>query len=197
MAGADRQQLRKGRPAGAADRPSVPSRRRGLRHIFDPEEHSPAEVEAWILVELLHRGFDREKFSKKLPYTVPNLMTGDENDHSPRSCRQGLAQLTALFQDAAAVLDAAARAADAGKTRIVCLPQTLDLTWLSDRTAKVGDFGFSPGDVQNPAPYFYAYAGAITGIAGSAKRPVLKASELLMENDPAAAATTLLKLAVV
>ena len=31
-------------------------------HVFDPEEHSPAEVEAWILVELLHRGVDREDF---------------------------------------------------------------------------------------------------------------------------------------
>src|SRR5580704_2514685 len=37
-------------------------------HILDPEEHSPAEIEAWILVELLHRGIDREKFSKKLHY---------------------------------------------------------------------------------------------------------------------------------
>ena len=30
-------------------------------HILDPEERSPAEVEAWILVELLHRGLDRDK----------------------------------------------------------------------------------------------------------------------------------------
>ena len=40
-------------------------------HILDPEEHSPAEVEAWMLVELLHRGVDREKFSKTLPYSNP------------------------------------------------------------------------------------------------------------------------------
>jgi len=45
-------------------------------HILDPEERSPAEVEAWILVELLHRGLDRERFSKSLPYAVANLMSG-------------------------------------------------------------------------------------------------------------------------
>ena len=32
-----------------------------MPHILDPEEHSPAEVEAWILVELLHRGIDRDE----------------------------------------------------------------------------------------------------------------------------------------
>src|SRR4029078_3651398 len=36
--------------------------------ILVPEERSQAEVEAWILVELLHRGLDRDKFSKSLPY---------------------------------------------------------------------------------------------------------------------------------
>ena len=40
-------------------------------HIFDPQERSPAETEAWILVELLHRGIDRGRFTKKLPYAVP------------------------------------------------------------------------------------------------------------------------------
>jgi hypothetical protein len=77
---------------------------RPVPHIFDPEEHSPAEVEAWLLVELLHRGLDRTKFSKNLPYSVPGLMTGDAEDHSPQACRQGLTQLAAWFRNAAAVL---------------------------------------------------------------------------------------------
>jgi hypothetical protein len=58
-------------------------------HILDPEERSPAEVEAWILVELLHRGLDRDKFSKSLPYTVANLMSGDAEDYSPQACAPG------------------------------------------------------------------------------------------------------------
>ncbi len=41
-------------------------------HILNPEEHSPAETEAWILVELLHRGVERDKFSKSLPYVIEN-----------------------------------------------------------------------------------------------------------------------------
>ncbi len=61
-----------------------------MPHVFDPEEHSPAEVEAWLLVELLHRGIDREKFSKELPYAIAGLMSGDAEDYSPQLCRPGL-----------------------------------------------------------------------------------------------------------
>ena len=82
---------------------------RAAPHILDPEEHSPAEVEAWLLVELLHRGVDRSKFTKQLPYSIPNLMTGDAEDYSPQSCRKGLTELMAWFQNAAAILEAAAR----------------------------------------------------------------------------------------
>ena len=77
-------------------------------HIFDPEERSPAEVEAWFLVELLHRGVDRSKFSKKLPYDISGLMTGDADDHSPQSCLPALTQLTAWYRNAAAAIDAVA-----------------------------------------------------------------------------------------
>ena len=80
-------------------------------HVFDPQERSPAEAEAWILVELLHRGIDREKFSKTLPYTVPGLLTGDAEDYAPQACREGLAQLTDCFGKAANVLAETARAA--------------------------------------------------------------------------------------
>src|SRR5271156_2437625 len=129
-------------------------------HILDPEEHSPAEIEAWILVELLHRGVDRDKFSKNLPYTVPGLMSGDAEDHSPQSCREGLTQLTAWFQNAAAVLGAASRGTDTSQTRIVCLPQTLDLTCVPRTGAIQSNFGFSPGDKQNPEPFFYIASGS-------------------------------------
>jgi hypothetical protein len=157
-------------------------------HVLDPEEHSPAEIEAWILVELLHRGVDREKFSKKLPYTVPGLMSGDAEDHSPRACRQGLMQLMAWFQNAASVLGAAGRSAGAADIRIVCLPQTLDLICIFGKGAIQGDFGFSPGDAQNPEPFFYAHSSA-----GAKRCPVLKASKLLAERDPAAAVLEFLK----
>src|SRR5271169_6660613 len=106
-----------------------------MPHILDPEEHSPAEIEAWILVELLHRGIDREKFSKNLPYTVPGLMSGDAEDHSPQACQQGLTQLMAWLQNAAAVLSATSRGGGSANVRIVCLPQTLNLTCVSGTRA--------------------------------------------------------------
>ena len=155
-------------------------------HILDPEEHSPAEVEAYLLIELLHRGIDRSKFSKTLPYNIPDLMSGDEDDHSPQACMAGLTQLAAWFQNAAAVLDATARAAGAGKVEIVSWPQTLTLTCVSD--AGPTGFGFSPGDTQSPAPFFYRNARSANGSANSNGRTILTASKLLAERDPAAAA---------
>jgi hypothetical protein len=154
---------------------------RPVPHVFDPEEHSPAEVEAWLLVELLHRGLDRAKFSKTLPYGVPDLMSGDAHDHAPSACRQGLAYLAAWFRNAAAVL---AAADDTGRTRVVCLPQALELTCVSGREYKCSPepaFGFSPGDARIPAPFFYL--GATDG-----RRRILTASELGRESDPAATA---------
>lgn len=155
-------------------------------HILDTEEHSPAEVEAFLLIELLHRSIDRSKFSKRLPYNIPDLMSGDGEDHSPQACMEGLTQLTAWMRNAAAVLDATARAAGAGKVEIVCWPQTLTLTCVSD--AGPTGFGFSPGDAQSPAPFFYRNTRSANGSANSNGRSILTASKLLAERDPAAAA---------
>ena len=162
-------------------------------HILDPEEHSPAEVEAWLLVELLHRGVDRTKFTKKLPYTIPNLMSGDAEDYSPQSCRDGLTGLMAWFQNAATILEAVGRAA--GKVSVVCWPQTLELSCFTDSGSKPAGFGFSPGDGQCPEPYFYRNTAVRNGPAGSGKRSILKASELLAKNDPAEAAIAFLQAA--
>ena len=156
---------------------------RPVPHIFDPEEHSPAEVEAWLLVELLHRGIDRTRFSKGLPYEVPGLMTGDAEEHSPQACREGLMQLAAWFRNAAAVL---AAADGSGRARVVCLPQTLDLVCLSGRGCEAA-FGFSPGDAQHPEPFYFV------GAANSRQRSILTASQLAAEPDPAAAVTRFIR----
>jgi len=170
---------------------------RAAPHIFDPEEHSPAEVEAWLLVELLHRGVDRTKFTKKLPYSIPDLMTGDAEDYSPQSCWKGLTELVAWIQNAAAILDAAARASIAGKVGIVCSPQTLELSCIMDSGSKPAGFGFSPGDGQSPEPYFYRSTSARNGSAGSSKRSILTVSKLLAESDPANAAITFMRASAV
>ena len=146
-----------------------------VAHIFDPEEHSPAETEAWVLVELLHRGIDRDKFSMTLPYSMPALMTGDADDYSPRSCEEGLAHLTAWYRNAETALGAAS---GGGAKAIVCSPQTLNLTR--------SQIGFSPGDKRLGEPYFYK------GANNSEKFSTLSASQLASERDPLAAAIAFL-----
>ena len=148
---------------------------RPVPHIFNPEEHSPAKVEAWLLVELLHRGIDRTKFSKKLPYTVPNLMSGDAEDHSPMACQNGLVQLAVWFRNAASVL-----ASIRSGSGIIVFPQTLTLACNSKNKTEL-DYGFSIGG-ENTEPHFFAKG------AGSRKRSILKASQLRGERAPGIAA---------
>jgi hypothetical protein len=157
-------------------------------HIFDPDGRSPAEVEAWILVELLHHGIDREKFSKQLPYAIAGLMTGDAVDHETQACREGLAQLTAWFGNAATVLGAVARVSGATMPRIICLPQTFALTLAPDSAAPRGGLGFSPGDRENTAPHFYTGG---KGNDGSQSAQRIAAAALLSQDDPARAAAML------
>lgn len=161
-------------------------------HIFDPDGRSPAEVEAWILVELLHRGIDREKFSTGLPYPTAGLMTGDAVDHESQACREGLTQLAGWFANAATVLEALARASGAANARIICLPQTFVLTLAPDSGGPPIDLGFSPGDRENPEPYFYA-----GGIASDGSQRVrrIAAGPLLTQDDPARASAMLSKMA--
>jgi len=144
-------------------------------HIFNPEEHSPAKVEAWLLVELLHRGIDRSKFSKKLPYAMPNLMTGDAEDHSPEACGEGLAKLVVWCRNAASVLSSASHGA-----RILALPQTLTLAYESNGKPET-NCGFVIGD-EKTEPHFFATK------AGGRKPEVLSASQLAKESSPGLAA---------
>ena len=158
-------------------------------HLFNPEEHSPAELEAWILVELLHRGIDRDRFSKTLPYTVPGLLSGDAEDYSPQLCGPGLAQLTSVMQDAAATLNAAT---DQARSSVTCLPQNLNLVAGPDFAADKNVFAFSPGEAASPEPYFYLRRGS----DGNREGLTIKASVLLAEPDPAAAALKLKRFAL-
>jgi hypothetical protein len=170
-------------------------RKNAVPHIFDPEERSPAEVEAWLLVELLHHGVDRARFSKNLPYNIPGLVAGDATRHSPQSCQPAMTQLTAWFRKAAAILDAAAWTSDAAPTHIVCWPQTLNLSCASNSGSARPDAGFSPGDAENPEPYFYRGRLASNGSGGSKGHSILTASELLAASDPAATAFAFLTIA--
>lgn len=149
-------------------------------HIFDPEEHSPAKVEAWLLVELLHRGIDRTKFSKKLPYPMPDLMSGDAEDHAPQECEAGLVQVMTWYRNAGTVLSDAS-----GPGKLIVFPKTLELVLLS-KSGQQGNVGFSIGDDENSEPHFYFKK------PGGKKRSVLTASQLKKEIQPGRAAVQFL-----
>lgn len=157
---------------------------RPVPHILDPEEHSPAKVEAWLLVELLHRGIDRTKFSKKLPYPMSDLMSGDAEDHAPQECEAGLVQIMTWYRNAGAVLS---DASSPGK--LIVFPKTLELALLP-KSGQQKNCGFSIGDEENAEPYFYFKK------SGEKKRSILTASQLKKEIQPGRATVQFLSEAV-
>ena len=139
-------------------------RGRRVPHTFDPEGRSPAEAEAWILVELLHRNIDRTRFSKALPYQVPDLMTGDAEDYSLRSCAAELAELAAWYHNAAVSFARIVTSIGASDVRIECGPRDLTMICLlNSASGQVKgpqvELGFSPGRKANDEPYFYVAPG--------------------------------------
>jgi hypothetical protein len=99
----------------------------------------------------------------------------------------------AWFQNAAAILDAAACASTTGEVVIVCCPRTLELSCIIDPGSKPAGFGFSTGDGRSPEPYFFRNTFARDGSTSGSKRSILTASQLLAENDPANAAITFVR----
>jgi hypothetical protein len=104
------------------------------------DDRSPAHVEAWILVELLHRGVDRERFSKALPFEVQNAMWGD---HEKFSTADYEAEIAALSQWLVAGADVLGEVAPG--MAITVQPQTLSLS--APMTLKRGDGSSEPRQV--------------------------------------------------
>lgn len=141
---------------------------RPVPHILHVEGHSPAKVEAWVLVELLHRGIDRSQFSKSLPYQASNLMSGDHIEYSPDACARELDELSRWLGNAEAVLGPLRRefAADSSAAvnddaGLLCWPEQLHVGLLvglepgSAATAKALRVGLSAGDERYEEPYFF------------------------------------------
>lgn len=129
-------------------------------HRLEMEGRSPAKVEAWFLIELLHRHRDREKFSKALPFEIAGLMTGDNVDFMQDAHAAELAELARWQAHAAAILKQAA----GGAAPIVCSPYYFDLAVVlpvDGRETAAVRAGFAPGDEHQPGPYFYVATGAV------------------------------------
>jgi hypothetical protein len=136
---------------------------RRVPHTFDPDGRSPAEAEAWILVELLHRAVEPTRFSKALPYASPDLITGDDERYSPGYCTAELSELSAWYHDAALSFRAYAEESGAAAPLVVCNPQDLNLSCqleLSSGQAsrRVIELGFSSGGLAIDEPFFYVKA---------------------------------------
>lgn len=71
------------------------------KHPLDVDDKSSTEIEAWLLAELLHRGFDRDRFTKELPYAWDGQMSGDEAKYSPHRLSDSLRTLTRDLVEAA------------------------------------------------------------------------------------------------
>lgn len=127
------------------------------KHVMALDDKSPAEVEAWTLIELLHRGIDREKYSKTLPYDVSTLLSGDARHYQTLDLEAGFAELAGWLKAAAATLAEVA----SGKS-IKLAPEHFSVFIRihpdGDRPA-VGNYveaGFCAGDAAAGEPYFYA-----------------------------------------
>lgn len=131
-------------------------------HILSFEDRSPAHVEAWALVELLHRGLDRERFSKNLPYSPENLMSGDNEEFAPEAYQAELGVLNAWYRNAGDILTQLARqhtedgAGDAAS--IKCWPSSFQIGIEMPIQASGGRMlraGMAISNTSRPEPYFF------------------------------------------
>jgi hypothetical protein len=157
---------------------------RRVSHTFDPEGRSPAEAEAWVLVELLHRSIEPTRFVKTLPYDLADLLSGDAQEYSPQSCAAELSQLAAWYQNAGAALVAAAADVGTATPRLTCNPQDLTLRCrleLGERqqNPRTIEIGFSPGGPAVDEPYFF-----VNGAGDIPAELIIRATTLVGDQAP-------------
>jgi hypothetical protein len=176
---------------------------RPVPHVMEVDDRTPAEVEAWVLVELLHRGLDRDRFSKSLPYQMPDLITGDAVGYVVAPLAAELAELAAWFANAAEILAAVASEAPRVPTpapALWCWPELFHLAVLlplrpdDPSRGPMLRAGFSLGDGGSDQAYFYAMPHDATATPPSAS--VLTAASFLAERQPAEAVLDRLRAAV-
>lgn len=145
-----------------------------VRHDFELDGHTQAHVEAWILVELLHRDVDRARFSKALPYDVSDLMTGDVVEFSPEAFPAELEALAGWYENAVAVM-----AEQPGEAVLWPEDMALEHTQGTVRT------GFSPALARSGHPGFYVTRRA--DARGLPPQSTLSIDELRAGQDGASA----------
>ncbi|MCB1527802.1 MAG: hypothetical protein KDJ45_08885 [Hyphomicrobiaceae bacterium] len=158
---------------------------RPVPHAVNFEERTPAHIEAWALVELLHRGIDRERFSKMLPYQAADVMTGDHEEHEADAYKTELAAIEKCLRLGTEVLlqlrqrDEGSEAA--GKP-LTCWPQKFQIGYEMPLPPGSGaeslKVGISPGDAEHSQPYFFVSTPHQAQTASHGRESVLPLSEI-------------------
>jgi hypothetical protein len=160
-------------------------------HILNVEGHTPAHVEAWMLVELLHRGLDRDRFSKELPYQVEDLMAGDHEEFSPETVAKELAALTDWLSSGHAVLSELAQKHGASGAALQFWPDQFQIGFQIPVAGAAGEttvrVAMSAGDNRHAEPYFLVAAQNGSGLETPRPGATLPASRILAENMTAEA----------
>lgn len=117
-------------------------------HPVTLDDISPARVEAWCLIELLHRNLDRDRFSKDLPYDIDGLMTGDAEEFETYGKEEVFERLGALFSEAAELL----KSVEPGDHDIGIDPR--DFTMFR-RLSGDREIGLCLGDGEVGQPYYF------------------------------------------
>lgn len=134
-------------------------------HSFWLDDRTPAFVEAWYLVEFLHRGIEQAKFSTALPFDCPDMLMGDTEDHNASLFKT---ELTAINESLVVALNMLKKVAAqlarhnnfvSKPGQITLEPQSFTLIVRGDLATTNGNavlVGFSVGDHLRPAPFFYS-----------------------------------------
>ncbi len=158
-------------------------------HTLEFEERTPAHVEAWVLVELLHRGIDRTRYSKDLPYTPNDLMWGDHEDFEPEAFKTELSIIDQSFRAGAAILQALRRSDDSGVAAdapLSCWPEPFQVGYEIPLPPGSGSkclrIGISPGDGVRPEPYFFVGTEQQAQTASFTRDSVLSLRDVAKKN---------------
>ena len=133
-------------------------------HSFWLDEKTPAFIEAWYLVELLHRDLDQSKFSTNLPFESPAMLMGDTQDHNASDYQKELEALNQCFVKSVKLLEkiSIARSQLRGlsfkQNEVVLEPETFTIEleiFSEEKTGRVIKIGFNVGDHLRPTPFLF------------------------------------------
>ncbi len=171
---------------------------RPVPHVLDAEDRTPAATEAWILVELLHRGIDRKGFSKALPFEIADLMSDDSESYAPHSYEPELGDMTGQLSAGIGILDSLAK--EFGATDGVWIvPETMHAAIVvvpSKPPANGGAhvrIGYCLGDDRIGEPYFYVVAQDHGTVRSLRPDKLLTASQITKNGMTPTAVTAFLR----